>query len=205
MITIVSKTIGEGWKEAVTRTLLEGSDIKDGDMALKELLNVAITIEMPALEDKILQEKTDPKMISWMRDNFFKLEPVENWGYSYGQRFFDYSGVNQIEEVIKKLVKNPDSKSATISLMNPIGDRQHMPCITVMDFKIRNGKLMTTTFFRSQDVGKKFYANAICLAKISKQVAERTGVSLGELNMIVASLHAYESDWKKVRELFDLQ
>ncbi len=198
---IIAKTAGDAWAQASKEVLLNGHLIKDGEQNLKEILNVFLCIEHPLESDSILEQYADPTMIEWMRNNFLKLEPVLNWGYSYGQRFFDYDGIDQVANVIAKLKKNPESKSATITLMNPKGDLAHMPCIVSIDFKIRDGQLITTSFFRSQDVGKKIYADIICIGEIAKKIADAVVIESGQLNILIASLHAYEVDWNKVEEL----
>jgi thymidylate synthase len=201
MKQIIAKTAGNAWMQALKEVYTNGQAIKDGNENLKELLNVFLCIDSPIENDSVLQIYADPKMIEWMRNNFLKMDPVLNWGYSYGQRFFDYDGIDQVAKVIDKLKKNPESKSATVTLMNPKGDQLHMPCIVSIDFKIRDGQLITTAFFRSQDVGKKMYADIICIGEISKKIADTVGVGAGRLHILIASLHAYETDWKMIEKM----
>lgn len=198
---IVAETTGQAWIKAAQEVFDHGCLIKDGEVTLKESLNVFLTVERALEDDPIIRTHADPMMVQWMKDNFLKFEPVLNWGYSYGQRFFNYQGVNQIAAVIAKLKKNPESKSATVTLMDPKGDQTHMPCIVAIDFKIRDGRLMTTSYFRSQDVGKKLYADVICIGEIAKQVADGVGTEVGSVNILISSLHAYEKDWEKVKKL----
>jgi len=198
---ITARSAGEAWMKASRAVYSGGRLIKDGEQTLKELLNVFLYVEHPLEHDRVLEAYADPAMIKWMQDNFLTQKPVLNWGYSYGQRFFNYEGIDQITNVIEKLKKNPESKSATVSLMNPKGDGSHMPCIVAIDFKIRDGRLITTTFFRSQDVGKKIYADIICIGEIAKRVADAVGVNHGPLCILIASLHAYEADWNRVEDL----
>lgn len=201
MKQITAKTAGLAWQSALKYVASEGRPIKDGEKDLKEAMNVFLTVEDTVTSDDILEKYADQSMVDWMRKNFLSKEPVGNWGYSYGQRFTDYYGVDQILGIIEKLKKNPESKSATITLMDPKGDGSHMPCIVALDFKIREGRMMTTAFFRSQDVGKKIYADIICLGEIGKQIADAVGIPAGELNILIVSLHFYEEDRLKVDEL----
>lgn len=201
MTIIESRTPGESWLKAARAVIKSGHPIKDGDVRLKEILNVHLTVDRPLSYDSILRLHADGKMISWMQDNFLKLDPVPGWGYSYGQRFFSYDGIDQISRAIEKLKKNQDSKSATVSLMDPPGDASHMPCIVALDFKVRDGRLMTTAFFRSQDAGKKMYADIICLGEIARRVADGVGVEAGPLHILIVSLHVYETEWNKINAL----
>lgn len=201
MKQINAKTAGVAWQTALQYVASEGHPVKDGEKDLKEVMNVFLTVEDTVSSDPILEKYADKEMIDWMRKNFLSKEPVGNWGYSYGQRFTNFDGIDQIGAVIEKLKKNPDSKSATITLMDPKGDGAHMPCIVALDFKIRGGKLMTTAFFRSQDVGKKIYADIICLGEIGKKIAEEVETETGELNILIVSLHFYEEDREKFSKL----
>ncbi len=194
MRTISAETPGILWKEVAEQVCRDGATVWDGDKQLKEVLDSFVVCGDPTGTDTILERHADRQMIQWMLDNFLEQEPVLDWGYSYGERFFNYSGINQIESVIAKLRKNPESKSATISLMNPKEDQGHVPCICAVDFKLRGGKLRATAFFRSQDAGKKLYADMIALGRIMALIAGKLAVGTGELGIFIASLHVYEED-----------
>lgn len=198
---ITAKTPGKLWLKAAEEVMKNGKPVKDGEQNLKEIINVMVTVNDPLGTDKILEKYADQKMIAWMKDNFLKKDPVLDWGYSYGQRFFNFEGINQVGNVVAKLKKNPDSKSATIALVDPKGDSHHVPCIAAIDFKIRENKLVLTAFFRSQDVGKKMYADIISLGEIGKMISKEVGVELGGLNILIVSLHAYEADWDNINKL----
>ena len=135
-------------------------------------------------------------------ENFYGSKSVLNWGYCYGLRLRNYLGINQIDKVVEKLNRKPESKSATIVIMDPKVDfNGHMPCIVTLDFKIREGKLLATAFFRSQDVGKKMYADILSLGKIQKEVGEKTRTKPGKLKIFISSAHIYETEFNKVKEL----
>lgn len=197
MDVIRSKTPGFAWKQALNKVYFQGLGINDGEKKLKELLNVFIIIENPLESDSILEEYADKKMIQLMIDNFLKKEAVFENISSYGSKLFDYHGFNQLEYVVEKLKKNPESKSATITFTDPIKDKTHVPCIISFDLKIRNGELIGTAFFRSQDVGKKLCPDAIALCKVMEMIAKDLDVKLGFLNILAVSLHLYEEDMEK--------
>lgn len=145
-------------------------------------------------------------MVKWMvEDNFGGTKPVLDWGYCYGLRMDSFRNeVNQIEKIVRKLKTNPESKSATISLMDPQLDfDNHMPCIMSLDFKIRKDALSVVGFFRSQDIGKKFYADILSLGSIQKQVAQELSIQRGQIKIFISSAHIYEQDFDKVSSLID--
>lgn len=67
---------------------------------------------------------------------------------SYGKRIFDQLGINQYEWVINHLHKKRETKSASISLLLPNDPGPSIPCLTVIDFKIRHDKLYMKALFR---------------------------------------------------------
>jgi|SRR3989344_6571739 len=197
MRIIEQKTPGVAWKSAFLMIMKHGNNIKDGGKTLKEVIDLFITVTEPNTTDIILQKYSDKRMISWMVDkNFGGQKPVLNWGYSYGMRFRNFNGVDQINKIVSKLSKNPESKSATICLIDPTTDfLGHMPCIVALDFKVREDKLQITGFFRSQDVGKKMYADILALAKIQNEVARLLNLPSGVVKIFISSAHIYEEDF----------
>lgn len=205
MITaITAASLGLIWKELLSAITRNGSEVMDGDAKLTELCHVMVTHPDDfELHDPIFDQLYDQNMIEFMKSNFFETEPIKNWGYSYGQRFLDYHGINQLEEVVQKLKVNPDSKSATVCLADPTGDRMHVPCIYCVDFKLRNRLLDMTAYFRSQDAGKKYCADAYCLKEIQSEVAEKIGCKTGKLFLLCSSMHIYETDLDTVRQVIN--
>lgn len=205
MKTLTASTPGQLWLKACNLVLNEGGEVHDGELLLKEVVDLFIEVENANDIDPIVKEYGDPEMIDWMvNKNFYGTEPVLNWGYNYGMRFRDFNGVNQIDKIVSKLQKNPEAKSATITTMKPETDYDgHMPCIMSLDFKIRQNKLLLTAFFRSQDIGKKFYADILALGKIQNEVSQKIGISPGNVKMFISSAHIYETEFNKLKSFID--
>jgi thymidylate synthase (methanogen type) len=198
-------SIGDGWKTLLEEAYNNGGTTVDDGVELRELLNVLVELEYPIIdpkEDDFLRQNMDEDRVEWMIDNFHSENPIEGWGYSYGSRFKDFEGHNQLNYVKEKLTEKPTSKSATITAMYPPGDEKHVPCICTLDFKLRDGLLMTA-FFRSQDIGKKFYADMIALKRIQKEIADNLGVENNKLIVHVVSGHIYETDFELVEEILE--
>ena len=218
MKTVSSRKIGEAWKELAAK-VLNGHKIKDGSTKLKEVNNICLQLEgslnskkknnkynieifdsYDLEEDKDLRQHYDPKMLDWMRKNFFNLKEVQGWGYSYGQRIFAYGQkrINQLQKITEKLSKNPESKSAAFTLMMPGQDDKHYPCVTEFSFFIRDKKLLFNVTMRSQDIGKKSYADYLCYWDIASLVCEKLNLSKFQISVIINSAHIYEQEWKKM-------
>lgn len=203
MDTIRTKTLGEAWRECFQKVYQYGSIIEDDKGKIKEILDLFVIIR-DIEEDLFIKQHGDRKIIQWMRDNFGKEKPIEDWGYSYGQRIYDFLGINQFQSVTEKLKRNPDSKSATVGLILPSQDKKHVPCLVALDFKIRNHKLITTAFFRSQDIGKKFYADVLAIKDISNSIGKEISCPLGEFYFFIKSAHFYISDLEQLEKIFEL-
>lgn len=196
-------SIGEGWETMLEEVYHDGETTVDDGAELLEKLNILVEFEYPFLnpeDDEFLQRHMDEDRVEWMIDNFHSEEPIEGWGYSYGSRFKDFEGHNQLTYVNDKLTEKPTSKSATITSMYPPGDTKHVPCICTLDFKIRDGLLMTA-FFRSQDIGKKFYADVIALKRIQEEVSNHLDVNNNKMVIQVVSAHIYETDFDLVEDI----
>jgi len=202
MVVIESESPGIAWRKAYDTVMSVGSEVHDDGILLKEVIDMFIIVKNGGVSDKYIETYADPKMITWMVDeNFGGNKPVLDWGYCYGMRLTDFRGVNQVQKIIDKLKSNPESKSATINFMDPSIDFDgHMPCIVALDFKIRNDRLDITGFFRSQDIGKKFYADILALAKIQTTLATALKCPRGSVKIFISSAHVYEQDFKRFTE-----
>ena len=138
-----------------------------------EIVPLFIEIIHPSLPDKIIDRFGDKIYLDFLARNFGDKSPLKEWGYSYAQRLYSYNKRDQVQEMIDKLNKNPFSKSATISLLKNEEDKKHKPCLTSLDFKIRNDSLIIHAMFRSQDIGKKMYGDAMELLKLGKKMIQK--------------------------------
>lgn len=194
-------SIGEAWLLSFQAIIANGVVINDGAESILEVVPLCIEIIHPTLPDKIIEAYGDKYYLQFLSENFGDLSPTSNWGYSYAQRLYSFNNTNQIEEVIKKLSRNPLSKSATISLLNNEQDSLHTPCLTTLDFKIRNEVLIINAMFRSQDIGKKMYGDALEILKIGNYIIEKVPAKKILLIHTISSAHIYFDDLDLVRSI----
>jgi thymidylate synthase len=197
---VEAKTIGEAWLESCSTILKNGEYAKDEDVRIKELTHLIVCVSSPQETDEIIERYGKKENIEWMMLNFFEQKLVPEFGnsLSYGARLFDYDGKNQIQWVIEKLRKKPETKSATIPLLMPTKDKSYIPCVSLLDFKIRDGGLMLTAFCRSLDFGTKAYANFAALARIQDMVAKELKIGKSKMVVHVVSAHVYEKDFENM-------
>jgi thymidylate synthase len=137
----------------------------------------------------------DPERLRWMRANFASRDRVEALGgaRSYASRLFDYagSGRDQVAWVIDRLRSDPASRSATITTFEPMTDTTYIPCVSLLDFWVRDGALELAVYAH---FGTKGYGNLTELALLQEQVAEALGRPVGVLRFIVKSAHIYDTE-----------
>jgi thymidylate synthase len=101
-------------------------------------------------------------------------------------------GRHDLEDIISLLRTEPASKRAVLTLCG-LGDGK-VPCINVIQFLVRAGALRTIYFARGQDAFKKFYADALCLAKMACRVAEELDLPADMVSGFIGSSHVYHED-----------
>ena len=75
-----------------------------------------------------------------------------------------------------------------------------VPCVSLLDFWRRAGRLELVVYAHSIDFGKKGFGNLVQLAEIQRHVAERLGAPIGRLTMIVKSATIYETEIVLMRD-----
>ena len=106
MKNITANSPGTAWKKMIKEVIHFGSVVFDDGVKLTESLNITIKVKNPTKIDKIVKNHSNKSMIDWMQNNFFSQTPIDNWGYSYGQRIFNFKGENQIELALFQLFPN---------------------------------------------------------------------------------------------------
>ena len=71
----------------------------------------------------------------------------------------------------------------------------------VDDFKLRDGRLHLSIFFRSHDFAGAYPANLYGLARLLEYVSGEVGAEPGSISTTSASAHIYEHDWDWVEEM----
>jgi thymidylate synthase len=141
--------------------------------------------------------------MAWMHDNFSDHAVVEALGNadSYATRLRDYahSGRDQIQWVSQRLLDDPTTRSATITTFQPLSDTTYIPCVSLLDFFLVDGRLELAVYAHSIDFGAKGFANLVELASLQEEVARTLQAPLGPLTMIIKSAHIYDSDVEYMR------
>lgn len=168
---------------------------------VKELLGLTAEIQNATLPDAIIEKYKVQEEYDWMVRNFTIQGEVPELHHenSYATRLYSYMGQkNQIEWLIDRLRSNPTTRSATITMFEPLTDEEYIPCVSLLDFQETDGQLNMTVYCRALDFGCKAYVNLVMLHLIQKDIAEGVGIPCGKLTLLVKSAHFYLRDRGKV-------
>jgi thymidylate synthase len=205
---IRGRTISDAWHRGLNLIWRNGQEIIDErGTKIREILSLQVVVENPYVE-------MIPKEYSWNEERLeeyaLQLLSADNPGfeYTYGERLRGWSvgsgqRVDQIEQAISRLKASPSTRRATaVTWIPPIDEiKDEVPCMIVDDFKLRDGCLNLSVFFRSHDFAGAYPANLYGLARVLEQVAKEVGARPGSISTTSASAHVYEHDWDYVEEM----
>ena len=170
-----------------------------GDEGLERL---GVEVEFPAEtgNDDILKRFGDAQMIADMQQVFFGSgqNPL---GHSYASLIRGPDGRNDLQDVIALLRGEPWSNRAVITLCG--NGQGKVPCINVVQFLGREGRVQTIYFARGQDAFRKLYADALCIAAMARTVAAGLEVRAGAVKGFIGSCHIYHRDMPQIRKMLD--
>ncbi|WP_409201002.1 thymidylate synthase [Methanobrevibacter sp. DSM 116169] len=220
---IEGNEIADCWEKIVKEIMNEGHLVNDERGSLtKELLNVVTCINDPfGIKDgdffgmsKSL-EKLDniriPDDYFWEGDKLkvyseqFISDDKQGFVYTYGNRLrAHFDRIDQIGKSIERLKTCRESRRAISLTWDPTidADSDEVPCMILVDFKIRDDTLYTTALWRSHDIYGAWFPNAVGLAYLSKYVSSEIGdVSLGPITIHSISAHVYEVNFDEAEKV----
>jgi thymidylate synthase len=197
-VRVAATTLGEAWLAIATAILTDGVAGNWDGVPLVEVFRATLDVHAPSVDDLIIAEHADPERLAWMHANFTDHSRVAELADadSYATRLYDYarSGRDQIRWVIDRLAANPWTRDATITTFQPLTDTSYIPCVSLLDFWLVDGRLQLAVYAHAIDFGTKGYANLIELAALHHRVAGELDAGIGTLTMTVKSAHIYRTE-----------
>ncbi len=147
-----------------------------------------------ALQDFVERIKTDDKFAA----EWGELGPV------YGKQWRNFSGVDQLTEVLEKIKKTPDSRRLVVSAWNP-ADLPEMvksglpPCHALFQFYVADGKLSCQLYQRSADVFLGVPFNIASYALLTMMTAQVCGLKPGDFVHTFGDVHLYNNHEQQAR------
>lgn len=124
---------------------------------------------------------------------------------AFGARLF--SPGHQLAYAARKLKNDRMSRRATALIYDPgdtLLDRRDTPCAIALQFMIRNDRLDTVCFMRSQSAVMVMPYDVFLFTMIQEWMAVELGVELGSYTHVAASLHLYEEEAKLAENVLEL-
>ena len=129
-----------------------------------------------------------------------------NLGRVYGAQWCDWRtpegrSVNQIDQVIEQIKKNPDSRRLIVSAWN-VGEIDKMalpPCHAMFQFFVQEGELSCQLYQRSADLFLGVPFNIASYALLTMMVAQVCGLKPGNFVHTFGDLHLYSNHVEQAR------
>ena len=204
------KTANEAYEYMYNEIITNGVEFAD----TKALFNIGFTIEDPT--NKVITNKErnwneeyaaaewawylsgDPRIKTlgelygkipaiWKRMADENGEVNSNYGYQWKRN-------DQLENVIKILKTNHDTRQAAISIYDGKAIHQYAydtPCTYAVQFTIVQSKLYMSVYMRSNDLWYGFCNDQYQFASLQEMVAERLNLPVGTYYHHAHNLHLY--------------
>jgi thymidylate synthase len=135
----------------------------------------------------------------WANENG-ELGPV------YGKQWRSWEGkdgkvVDQISDLVKQIKSNPDSRRLIVSAWNvtELPDMALMPCHTLFQFYVANGKLSCQLYQRSADVFLGVPFNIASYALLTLMIAQVCDLEPGDFVHTFGDVHIYNNHIEQVK------
>jgi len=127
-----------------------------------------------------------------------------NEEYTYGSRILEFphfipdehsyskTRFNQLDWIVTHFKKAPSNNHCVIEVAK--GDDvllEHAPCLRLLSFKIVNGRLNVTVFFRSWDFWSGFPTNLGGIQLLNEYIASEIGIETGKIFAVSDGLYIY--------------
>lgn len=127
-------------------------------------------------------------------------------GPVYGKQWRSWEGkdgkvVDQVSDLIRQIEKNPDSRRLIISAWNvtDLPEMALMPCHTLFQFYVAEGKLSCQLYQRSADVFLGVPFNIASYALLTLMIAQVCGLQPGEFVHTFGDVHIYNNHLEQVK------
>lgn len=127
-------------------------------------------------------------------------------GPVYGKQWRSWEGadgkvVDQVSDLINQIKKNPDSRRLIISAWNvaDLPNMALMPCHTIFQFYVAEGKLSCQLYQRSADVFLGVPFNIASYALLTMMIAQVCDLKLGEFIHTFGDVHIYNNHMEQVK------
>ena len=127
-------------------------------------------------------------------------------GPVYGKQWRSWQGADgktydQIKDVLNQIKTNPDSRRMIVSAWNvsELSEMALMPCHSLFQFYVADGKLSCQLYQRSADVFLGVPFNIASYALLTLMMAQVTGLEPGDFVHSFGDVHIYSNHMEQVK------
>lgn len=123
-------------------------------------------------------------------------------GDVYGKQWRNFSGIDQLQNVIKSIKENPQSRRHIVNAWNPV-DIPNMalpPCHVLFQFYVHDNKLSCQLYQRSADVFLGVPFNIASYALLTHLIARDCGLGVGEFVHTLGDAHLYKNHIEQAKK-----
>lgn len=136
--------------------------------------------------------------IQQIKDNDAFAEKWGELGPVYGKQWRNFSGIDQMTEVVEAIKRNPDSRRHIVSAWNPADIPEMVkaglpPCHTMFQFYVAEGKLSCQLYQRSADVFLGVPFNIASYALLTQMMAQVCELEVGDFIHTFGDAHLYNN------------
>ena len=150
--------------------------------------------------------------IAYLKEN--KVSIWDEWadangdlGPVYGKQWRSWQGkggavIDQIAWLIAEIKRNPDSRRLIVSAWNvgELSEMALMPCHTLFQFYVANGKLSCQLYQRSADIFLGVPFNIASYALLTHMIAQVCDLEVGDYVHTFGDAHIYNNHFEQVHE-----
>jgi len=205
--------IGDAWLDVLKILNRFGTEFGGMYGKVKAVHNLSVVIEK--------EDPDNPKFYDFLKfreeglrlyiKGFFDKDKGSE-AYTYGERIYDWDGLDQHAIMVQKLTRFPYDRGAVAVLWKPHKDNYppadseitalgqtkgwKVPCLVMILGQCIKDDFNMTAVFRSNDMYGAWPLNAFALRSFQKDIATKIGKNLGSLTTTSHIAEMYEMDWE---------
>lgn len=214
----MSKDFPYVWLQTIADILTDGEEVAPRGQPTKEILQRTIQVDMRRPVLTIPQRKLSYKFMAaeayWILTGDNRVSTIAPYNKNIsqfsddGETFFGAYGpkiVSQMDYIIGKLMQDPDSRQAGLTIWRECPPQtKDVPCTVAVFFNIRNGKLNCHVFMRSSDVWLGVPYDVFNFSMLSHMACTflnkgEARIEPGTLYLTAASSHLYARNFDEAR------
>jgi thymidylate synthase len=182
------------FKNWVESEAYDGPDMTDfGRRSLQDdNFREAYEKQMGRFKQQILTDDVFSERFGHLGDVYGKQ--WRNWKTTQGE------SIDQLQDIIEMIKKNPDSRRLIISAWNPedVPSMALPPCHTMFQFYVADNKLSCQLYQRSGDIFLGIPFNIASYSLLTHLIAKECGLEVGEFIHTIGDAHLYTNHLEQV-------